>query len=189
SHPTAIGVAFGVQNYTCSKNNNFTSAGAVAQLYDISCLYRSSPTLFGTIQEPIYKAWVNISNEITVQQVTAVIPALLSPEIIEADHYFIPNAAGTGLSPVWDFRATQRFRDKPDAIFVGKGEASVAPPDDPSKNVNWLRVGKVAGSIADEVYRIDTIGGQPPTSCTSGQTKDISVRYVSQYWFFGGSLS
>lgn len=24
SHPTAVGVAFGVQNYTCSANNNFT---------------------------------------------------------------------------------------------------------------------------------------------------------------------
>jgi len=24
SYPTAIGVAFGVQNYTCSNNNNFT---------------------------------------------------------------------------------------------------------------------------------------------------------------------
>lgn len=24
SHPTAIGVAFGIQNYTCSVNNNFT---------------------------------------------------------------------------------------------------------------------------------------------------------------------
>lgn len=24
NYPTAIGVAFGVQNYTCSKNNNFT---------------------------------------------------------------------------------------------------------------------------------------------------------------------
>jgi hypothetical protein len=24
SHPVAVGVAFGVQNYTCSTNNNFT---------------------------------------------------------------------------------------------------------------------------------------------------------------------
>ena len=38
------------------------------------------------------------------------------------------------------------------------------PPVDPPNNINWLRVGKVAGDIADEVYRIDTIGGQPPTS-------------------------
>jgi len=188
SYPTAIGVAFGVQNYTCSQSNNFTSTGAVAQLYDISCLYYSSPSLFSTIQEPLYNAWVNLSSEITVQQITAIIPFFLSPEITQADHYFISNPAGAGLSPVWDFRATQRFYGQEDAIIVGKGVGSVVPPVDPADNINWLRVGKVSGDIANEVYRIDTIGGQPPTSCTYGQTKDISVRYASQYWFYGGSL-
>ena len=186
----------------------FSAAGAVAQLYDISCLYHSSPTLFRTIQEPLYEAWVNMSSEITVQQLTAVIPALLSPEVIQSDHYFIPNAAGSGLSPVWDFRTSQRFQGQENAFFVGVGAGSVVPPVDPANNINWLRVGRVAGDIADEVYRIDTIGGQPPTSvsffllsfrerrlliicpsqCTFGQTKDISVKYVSQYWFYGGSL-
>ena len=142
----------------------FSAAGAVAQLYDISCLYHSSPTLFRTIQEPLYEAWVNLTSEITVQHLKAVIPALLSPEVIQSDHYFIPNAAGTGLSPVWDFRTNQRFQGQENAIFVGKGVGSVVPPVGPPNNINWLRVGKVAGDIADEVYRIDTIGGQPPTS-------------------------
>jgi hypothetical protein len=89
---------------------------------------------------------------------------LLSPEVIQADHYFIPNPTGTGLSPVWDFRTNQRFLGQENAVFVGKGAGSVVPPVDPSNNINWLRVGKVSGDIADEVYRIDTIGGQPPTS-------------------------
>ena len=145
----------------------FSSTGAVAQLYDISCLYHSSPDLFRTIQEPIYEAWVNLTSDITVQEITAVIPFLLSPEVIQADHYFIQSAAGTGLSPVWDFRATQRFQGQENAIFVGKGAGSVVSPVDPSENINWLRVGKVSGDIADEVYRIDTIGGQPPTTSVS----------------------
>jgi len=187
TYPTAIGVAFGVQNYTCSQSNNFTSTGAVAQLYDISCLYHSSPTLFRTIQEPLYSAWVNLTSEITVQEIAAVIPALLAPEVIQSDHYFISNSAG-GLSPVWDFRTNQKFRGQDNAVFVGRGVGSVVPPVDPADNINWLRVGKVSGDIANEVYRIDTIGGQPPTSCAHGQTKDISVKYVSQYWFYGGSL-
>ena len=142
----------------------FSSAGAVAQLYDISCLYHSSPELFKTVQEPIYQAWINMSQAVTVQQIAHVIPAFLSPDVIQADHYFISNPAGAGLSPVWDFRATQRFQGKQDAIFVGKGVGSVVPPVDPPHNINWLRVGMVVGDIADEVYRIDTIGGQPPTS-------------------------
>jgi len=141
-----------------------SAAGAVAQLYDISCLYHSYPKLFRTIQEPLYEAWVNMTDEVTVQEILAIIPALLSPEVISSDHYFIPNSAGSGLSPVWDFRTTQRFHGKDDAVFVGRGVGSVVPPVDPSNNINWLRVGKVSGGIADEVYRIDTIGGQPPTS-------------------------
>jgi hypothetical protein len=142
----------------------FSSAGAVAQLYDISCLYQSSPTLFGTIQEPLYDAWVGWPDDSTVQQLAAVIPAFVSPEVIQADHYFIPNPAGAGLSPVWDFRTNQRFQGKDNAFLVGKVAASVVPPVDPPHNINWLRVGKVAGDIANEVFRIDTIGGQPPTS-------------------------
>ena len=185
SHPTAVGVAFGVQNYTCSTNNNFTSVfflakgltvltcavlcifsstGAVAQLYDISCLSQSSPDLFTTIQEPLYDAWVNLTSEITVQEITAIIPALLSPDVILADHYFVPNPSGSGLSPVWDFRATQRFHGNQNAFILAAGVGSVAAPVDPAHNINWLRVRKVSGDIADEVYRTDTIGGQPPTS-------------------------
>lgn len=188
SHPTAIGVAFGVQNYTCSTNNNFTcvgfiptskrfpdpavlhvffsSTGAVAQLYDISCLYHSSPTLFKTVQEPLYEAWADLSSEVTIQQMTAVTPAILSPDIIQADHYFVPNPAGTGLSPVWDFRATKSFHGNRNAYILGASAKSVVAPVDPSDNINWLRIRKVSGEIADEVYRIDTIGGQPPTSVT-----------------------
>lgn len=108
-----------------------------------------------------------MSQGITVQEITHVIPALLSPEVIQADHYFIPSPAGTGLSPVWDFRGTQKFQGKQNAIVVGTGVGSVVPPIDPPHNINWLRVAKVVGDIADEVYRIDTIGGQPPASVST----------------------
>ena len=141
-----------------------SSVGAVAQLYDISCLFDSSPTLFKTIQEPLYEAWTNLSSEVTVQEITAVTPALLSPEIILADHYFILNPSGTGLSPVWDFRATKSFFGNKNAFMLGAGVASVVSPVDPPNNINWLRIRKVSGEIADEVYRIYTMGGQPPAS-------------------------
>jgi len=142
----------------------FSSTGAVAQLYDISCLHKSSPKLFATIQEPIYEAWIKMSDDVTVQEVTAIIPALLAPEVILADHYFIPNPAGTGIAPLWDFRTSKRFHEKEDAFFVGAGLASVEAPTDPSDNINWLRINSIAGGFGDEVYRIDTVGGQPPTS-------------------------
>jgi len=106
-------------------------------------------------------------DDVTVQKITAIIPALLAPEVIQADHYFIPNPSGTGIAPLWDFRNTKRFHGKEDAFFVGAGVASVAAPTDPSDNINWLRITSILGGFADEVYRIDTIGGQPPTSVSS----------------------
>lgn len=129
-------------------------------------MYHSSPALFKTIQEPLYEAWTNLSSEITVQQITAIIPTLLSPDVIQADHYFVPNPAGTGLSPVWDFRGTKSFHDNQNAYILGASAKSVVSPADPSDNINWLRIRKVSGDAADEVYRIDTIGGQPPASVT-----------------------
>jgi hypothetical protein len=112
-------------------------------------------------REPLYGARVNLTSEITVQHLAAVIPALLSPEVVQADHYFIPNPAGTGLSPVWDFRTNQILHGQENAVFAGKGAGSVVPPVDPPL---W------------------------PSQWTHGQTKNISVEYFSQYWFFGGSL-
>lgn len=29
---------------------------------------------------------------------------------------------------------------------------------------------------------------RPFLQCVSGTTEDISIKYVSQYWYFGGSL-
>jgi len=80
-----------------------------------------------------------MSQDVTVQEITHIIPALLSPEVIQADHYFIPNPAGTGLAPVWDFRTTKRFLGNQNAIFVGRGVGSVVPPVDPPNNINWHR--------------------------------------------------
>jgi len=182
-----VGVAFGVQNYTCSATSNYTSIGAVAELFDISCLQGTE--LFNTIQEPLFQAWANATSNITVQELIATIPAFVPADLILAQHFFIPNPAGAGLSPVWDFRATQRFHGVADALFVGKGVGALPDPVNPAVDITWLQVGRVSGSIADEVFRIDTVGGQPPTSCTFGTSPNISVRYTSQYWFFGGSLS
>ena len=82
--------------------------------------------------------------------------------MILSQHYFIKNDAG-GLSPVWDFRATQKFKGVANAVFVGKALANT-PDVDPTKNVPWLHLGKVSGDISDEVYRIFTVGGVAPSS-------------------------
>lgn len=119
-----------------------------------------------------------------------------------AQHYFVPNpVTGQGLSPKWDFTSSGRFAGNADAFIVGKGVGNLPSPDDASKDVAWLQVQNVQGKIADTVFRFDTVGGQPPSSvslcfdghmltvrltecalqCTSGQSADVSVNYVSKY--------
>jgi hypothetical protein len=183
----AVGVAFGVQNYTCSTNNVFVSAGAVAEIFDITPLACANSKLISTIHNDLFNFWNSSSTgSTTVQQLIDTLPKIVPPNTILAQHYFINNSAG-GISPVWDFRATPKFNGVEDAVFVGKALAST-PDVNPTKNVPWLHLGKVSGDISDEVYRIFTVGGAAPSSCVSGTTKDISVKYASQYWFYGGSL-
>jgi hypothetical protein len=180
-----IGVAFGVQNYTCSSANTYTSVGAVAELFDISCYYGSP--LFNIIQEPLFEMWSKLPDDITVQEAIEFLPSYVPVDLILAQHYFI-NTTGV-LSPTWDFRASQRFHDVGDALFVGKSRASLPDPVNATESVAWLDVEHVSGDIAAEVFRVSTVGGQPPTTCTSGTSPDIHVKYTSQYWFFGGSLN
>ncbi|KAF9653509.1 hypothetical protein BDM02DRAFT_3086961 [Thelephora ganbajun] len=184
----AVGLAFGVQNYTCSARNVFVAAGAVAELFDISYLASTNSGLLSSVQNDLFNFWNSSdAGSTTVQQLVETLPNIVPAYMILAQHYFIRNTAG-GISPTWDFRATQKFQGVENAVFVGKSLANI-PDVDPTKNVPWLHVGKVSGDISNEIYRIFTVGGVAPSSCDSGaSTKDISVKYTSQYWFYGGSL-
>jgi len=183
----AVGLGFGVQNYTCSSNNVFVSTGAVAELFDISCLASTNNKLVSTIHNDLFNFWNGSSpGSATIQQLIETIPNIVPANMILSQHYFNKNAA-VGISPVWDFRTTQKFKGVDNAVFVGKASANT-PDANPTNNVPWLHLAKVSGDISDEIYRIFTVGGVAPSSCVSGTTKDISVKYVSQYWFYGGSL-
>jgi len=91
-----------------------------------------------------------------------ILPTVVPENLILAQHYFINNAAG-GISPVWDFRATKKFKGVENAVFVGRPLVST-PDVDPTKNVPWVHIGKVSGDISDEIYRIYTVGGVAPSS-------------------------
>ncbi|KZT69975.1 hypothetical protein DAEQUDRAFT_234153 [Daedalea quercina L-15889] len=185
--PQFIGLTFGVQNYTCSSNNNYTNVGAVAELIDVSC-YVHAPW-FATIQDQLLPAWDELSQTVSIQQAIDFVH-FLNPPANLAQHYFVTNPiTGQGLSPKWDFTSSGKFQGNPDAFVVGKVNGTLASPDDPTTDITWLEVLRVEGEIADEVFRYDTVGGQPPSSCTYGKDSDISVNYVAKYVFYGGSLN
>lgn len=125
----------------------------------------NSPSV-STIHTDLYNLWNSPdAGSATVQDMIESLPGAVPADAILNQHYFIKNDAG-GLSPVWDSRATEKFKGVETAVFVGKPLANT-PDADPTKNIPWLHVGKASGEIADEVYRIYTVGGVAPTSVSS----------------------
>ncbi|CAL1699293.1 unnamed protein product [Somion occarium] len=181
--PRFIGIAAGVQNYTCAATGTYTNVGAVAEIFDVSCL---DPGLFVKATDIVSSVWEKAPKGVTPQKVIKDLAVIGSP-IVLGQHYFITNPiTGTGLSPKWDFTSAS-LAGHPDAFVVGARTGDLPSPTDPTENIDWLSLDGVQGNLADQIFRIETRKGQPPSSCTPG-TPDISVRYASQYWFFGGSF-
>ncbi|GJE92685.1 hypothetical protein PsYK624_088400 [Phanerochaete sordida] len=182
--PSFIALGVGVQNYTCASTGTFTSTGAVAELFNLACKPEDD---FDSATDRAFARWSAAPVDVTAFDLIARFKG--SPRVL-GQHYFIVNpVTGSGLSAKWDFTSAS-LSGHPDAFVVGARTGDVPAPTDPTVNIDWLSLSAVpnlGGDLADDVYRVQTRGGQPPVSCTPG-TPDISVRYVSQYWFFGGAF-
>ncbi|KAG9219706.1 hypothetical protein CCMSSC00406_0005972 [Pleurotus cornucopiae] len=184
ARPAFITVALGIQNYTCAASGTFTSVGAVAELFDISCLFGTSS--FSTVQDSLFTVWKDLPNNVPASSVIALF-GLDKTLTNVGEHYFITNPiTGSGLSPKWDFTSRGATSGNRNAFVVGARAGGLPAPTGP-QDIDWLQLTRVQGSLADEVFRVDTRGGQPPASCTPGSPL-ITVKYTSKYWLFGGSL-
>jgi len=181
--PSFIALAFGTQNYTCSSSGTYTAIGAVAELFDISCLYKTAT--FATIQDTAYCIWSIAPPSVTPQTLISILDSIRSPTIL-GEHYFIPNpVTGQGISPKWDF-TSHAYAGNPNA-FVVAAKAGETPAPTGAQDISWVHLNAIQGSLAQEVYRVDTRGGPPPSSCTPG-SPPITVKYTSKYWLYGGSV-
>ncbi|KAH8826418.1 hypothetical protein DL96DRAFT_1465549 [Flagelloscypha sp. PMI_526] len=159
--PSFIGIGIGTQNYTCGSAGTYTSTGAVADIFDIACL--ASTPAFDTVQD------------------AALANGAPAGARLLGKHFFTPTASGS--SPEWDFTASQ---NNANAFVIAKKDNTVAAPTG-SQDIAWLQLSSVSGSLASQIYRLDTREGQPPATCTPG-TADITVKYSAKYWFFGSTL-
>ncbi|KAF9530388.1 hypothetical protein CPB83DRAFT_850831 [Crepidotus variabilis] len=159
--PSFVMFGVGTQNYTCGAAGTYTSTGAVAQLFDLSCLASKNQAAFN-----------------------ADIITAAPGEAKLGQHYFQKNDAGA-LSPVWDFRGDSA-KGNANAFVLAAKKGNVAAPTG-AQDVDWLFLQSVSGNLATSIYRAQTKGGQPPASCTPG-TPDITVPYTSRYWLYGGSV-
>ncbi|KAF5338354.1 hypothetical protein D9611_012523 [Ephemerocybe angulata] len=180
-----VSAAIGTQNYTCSPSNNYTLVGAVAELYDISCLGKS--TLFTSVQDWLFGMWVDAPADLTSQALVSSY-TLTRGSAVLGDHYFVPNPSGKpGNSPKWDFTSTGAFKGNKDAFVTVEKFAGSAAPTGP-EDIDWVATNGIDGSLSAQVYRTDTREGQPPSSCQHGSSPDIQVKYGSKYWFYGSKL-
>ena len=131
----------------------------MAELIDVSCIAKEP--FFPTIQNDVFTVWNNLVSY-PIQLIIDFLHHVDAPEVL-SQHYFTKNpVTSQGTSPKWDFTSSGTFKGKPDAYIVAKPNGTIPAPTNPALSVAWLHLVNIQGKIADEVFRFDTVGGQPP---------------------------
>ncbi|EHL00241.1 hypothetical protein M7I_3731 [Glarea lozoyensis 74030] len=169
-----VAIGRGTQNYTCSQTNATaapTAVGAVATLFNASCVASTYPDLLAMIPK------VALEFNMTANQ------KILSPSnlAISGQHYF------TNLTtPLFDLDTTAM---KLGVAPCQKNSSIPAPTDAPvGQNglglgaVPWLKLTTRSGATGDlaEVYRVNTAGGSPPKVC-AGMPETFQVEYAAEW--------
>lgn len=66
------------------------------------------------------------------------------------------------MSPKWDF-TSGALAGHPSAFVVAAKAGDIPAPTGPP-DVDWLSLTNVSGSLATQVFRVNTVGGLPPAS-------------------------
>lgn len=163
----------GTQNYTCdTRASSPTAAGALATLYDVSCLAASqdSRSLLDNV----------------------LLPALLTLPSNQIESFLASNlpAANAGIHYFRD--STTPYFGLNNGMFIAAGKIADAPAPAGARGnqngaaVDWLKLAKKPtepnGGL-QEVYRVVTAGGRAPAKCDKKGV--LTVDYVAQYWMYG----
>jgi len=182
--PSYIGVAIGTQNYTCGSAGTYTNNVALAEVFDVSCLYNTP--VWSSIPDTAYAVWKAAPPTLPASAVISLLHNINTPVVL-GQHYYTTNPiTGTGVSPKWDFTSSGATTGNKDAYVVAAKASGLSAPTG-SKDIDWVLLNSIQGKLASQVYRVDTRGGQPPATCTPGSSP-IAVKYVALYWLFGSSL-
>ena len=80
---------------------------------------------------------------------------------VEGQHYIVKQNGK--LVPVWDSTSSGPNAGNPNAIVFTEKVKNAASPDGPA-NIDWLELKNVSGGLANKVFRVDTVKGQPPST-------------------------
>ncbi|KAI0407478.1 hypothetical protein F4802DRAFT_23939 [Xylaria palmicola] len=176
-----VAIGRGTQNYTCDATNATaapTLAGAVATLFDASCVASTYPDLLHML------APLALQFDLPYSNGAAAADAKMGPtNLLVSGHHYFTNAT----TPFFDLDAgRRRIGEAP----CSKLASAAAPADAPRGRsgeaaVGWLRLAAnpdATGGI-HEVFRVKTAGGSAPATC-QGMPASFEVQYSAEYWFF-----
>ena len=132
-----VALGRGTQNYSCPSASNAvpTAIGAVATLFDASCLAVTFPNILNNMPP----ALVQMSQNATFATAMALdqLSSAKNGSLVLGQHYFVDS-----VTPSFDFRNFGH----PDWIEATKEESVSAPPYSIPGSVPWLKLGCKAGS-------------------------------------------
>lgn len=176
-----VAVGRGTQNYTCDAGNSTAApqaAGAVASLFNVSCIAAAYPDLLRLI--PKVSMQFNLSTD----------PLTSAPTRGPRRHRLGPTNAAFGGDHFFHDGKTPFFHLQEDGerigdAYCGLNSSTPAPADaavgqggEPA--VAWLKLLTKEGTTDDirEVYRLTTVGGTAPKSC-GDMPETFEVQYAA----------
>ncbi|KAH9835961.1 Protein of unknown function DUF3455 [Teratosphaeria destructans] len=181
--PKYIAVGLGTQNYTCNATTGkYTATGALAQLFDATAYLSNNHDKVDSLSHTYYNTYTSLpcskspsncveSDDRCEDQANSHFKPWPLPVL--GEHYF--TASGT---PTFDLH---NARSHP--FLFSKKAGDVASPR--SYDVDWLYLssnGSSENRVISSVYRVETVGGVQPASCSG--TSSIEVPYSAEYWYY-----
>ena len=154
-----VAIGKGTQNYTCADSSATTipvAVGALATLYNASCIAASYPSLLEPLTQMAY--------DLPARDL-AMLPVV-------GEHYFRDSK-----TPTFEVNT---IGTQP----MAKTDVS-NPPSDPTVNVAWLYLtNKDTSTNIVNIYRVETNNGMQPANCSGVTPGLFTVPYAAQYWFY-----
>ncbi|OOF95370.1 hypothetical protein ASPCADRAFT_207846 [Aspergillus carbonarius ITEM 5010] len=174
--PIYVAVGRGTQNYTCATSTSSSTPqaiGAVARLYDATCIAANYPDILELLPGIVYKEQLPSNEE-----------EPLPPANLELlGHHFFRDTT----TPVFNLDTTS---SRQYGIAISKKQSAIDAPSTAIQGTNgavqWLYLTTIDGTVGDykAVYRVDTVAGAAPTTC-QGMQSVFTVQYAANYYFYG----
>jgi len=171
-----IALGRGTQNYTCADNtagSKPVAAGAVAVLFNVTCMAGPYGGLLDALPAIALKYPFPTAEQIIGSD---------ARDFFLGEHYFEGNATTTApVTPFFNLNT-----EVAEYGMVGLGlQTKNDAKSDPANNVMNLKLAQKNrdGCRVQEVYRLNSAGGQPPKTC-EGLPKTFEVQYATEYWFW-----